>query len=345
MDPEPFVSVIVPCRNEALHFQSCLDALLANDYPQHQREILIVDGMSDDGTRELAASAAAANPSIQLLNNPKKSAPAALNIGLAHAKGSVVLRMDAHAACPPHYISTLVRYLRSSGADNVGGLCRTCPANEGAIAGAIAAALSHPFGVGNSYFRIGTTVPRWVDTVPFGCYRREVFERIGTFDEELSRNQDDEFNMRLLRAGGKILLVPDVVCDYVGRSSLRKLWAMMYQYGLFKPLVVRKIQGVLTLRQLIPALLVLSLLLTGVASLVHPISRIALASILGLYIAADMTSAGTIAMRSKVSHGLASLLAFPCMHLSYGIGYWIGIWRFLVLPRQARVAAPLPLSR
>jgi hypothetical protein len=253
--------------------------------------------------------------------------------------------MDAHAACPPHYISTLVRYLLSSGADNVGGVCRTCPAHAGAIPGAIAAALSHPFGVGNSYFRIGTAVPRWVDTVPFGCYRREVFERIGTFDEELSRNQDDEFNMRLLRAGGKILLVPDVVCDYVARSSLRKLWAMMYQYGLFKPLVVRKIHGVLTLRQIIPALLVLSLLLTGVAAFVHPFGRIALASILCLYMVANMASACTIAMRSTISHGFASLLVFPCMHLSYGIGYWVGIWRFLVLPRDTRVTAPLPLSR
>jgi GT2 family glycosyltransferase len=157
--------------------------------------------------------------------------------------------MDAHATCPPHYISTLVRYLHSSGADNVGGLCRTYPANEG---GAVAAALSHPFGVGSSYFRIGTVAPRWVDTVPFGCYRRDVFDRIGTFDEELTRNQDDEFNMRLLRAGGKILLIPDVVCDYVARRSLRKLWAMMYQYGLFKPLVVRKIQGVLTLYHIVP---------------------------------------------------------------------------------------------
>ena len=345
MDYGPFVSVIVPCRNEAMYFKTCLDALLANDYPQHRREILIVDGMSDDGTRELAAGAAASDPSIQLLNNPKKSAPAALNIGISHAKGSVILRMDAHATCPPHYISTLVRYLNSSGADNVGGLCRTCPANEGAIAGAVAAALSHPFGVGNSYFRIGTVVPRWVDTVPFGCYRRDVFDRIGMFDEELTRNQDDEFNMRLLRAGGKILLVPDVVCDYVARSSLRKLWTMMYQYGLFKPLVVHKIQGVLTFRQIVPALFVLSLLLMGVVSLFHPIGRITLAGILCLYISTDIASAFTIAMRQKISHGIASLLAFPCMHLGYGIGYWIGIWRFFVFRQKLSVAAPLPLSR
>ena len=183
---------------------------------------------------------------------------------------------------------------------------------------------------GNSYFRIGTVAPRWVDTVPFGCYRRDVFDRIGTFDEELTRNQDDEFNMRLLRAGGKILLVPDVVCDYVARSSLRKLWAMMYQYGLFKPLVVRKSQRVLTFRQMVPALFVLSLLLMGVVSLFHPIGRITLAGILCLYISADIASAFTIARRQKISHGIASLLAFPCMHLGYGIRYWIGIWRFLV---------------
>jgi glycosyltransferase involved in cell wall biosynthesis len=345
MEAEPFVSVIVPCRNEVRYLQSCLDALLTNDYPADRTEILIVDGMSQDGTREIAARATAAHPSVRLLDNAKMKTPAALNIGLAHARGSIIMRMDAHAICPSHYISTLVQYLRASGADNVGGLCRTCAADSGVMAGAIAATLSHPFGVGNSYFRIGTTVPRWVDTVPFGCYRREVFDRIGAFDEDLPRNQDDEFNMRLLRAGGKILLVPDVVCDYYSRGLLRKLSLMMYQYGLFKPLVVRKVQGFLTLRQIVPALLLLFLVVTGVASFFHPIGLILFACITSLYVTALISSALTIAWRSKFSHGLASLVAFPCIHFSYGIGYWVGLWRFFVVARRSSIAAPISLSR
>ena len=154
-----------------------------------------------------------------------------------------------------------MQLLEQSGADNVGGVCRTLPASDSAMAKAIAVGMSHPLGVGNSHFRIGCRPEdRWVDTVPFGCYRREVFDRIGLFDEELVRNQDDELNLRLIKHGGRILLSPRIVCKYFARDSLAKLWRMYYQYGYFKPLVVRKVGGVMTLRQLLPPLFVLGLI-------------------------------------------------------------------------------------
>src|SRR5262249_8702492 len=145
---------------------------------------------------------------------------------------------------------------------------------------------SHPFGIGNAQYRLGTREPRWVDTVPFGCYRKDVFQRIGLFDEELVRNQDDEFNLRLIRRGGRILLVPDVVSYYSARGSLAKLWQMFYQYGYFKPLVVRKVRGILTVRQVVPAAFVAFLLVVGVLALGSAPMRWTWLGVLATYAAA-----------------------------------------------------------
>src|SRR5438445_576499 len=214
MSPPPFVSIVVPCRNEAQYVRSLLDSILANEYPRDRLEVLIVDGMSDDGTRSVIWSYSRRHPVIQLLDNPNRTTPCALNLGISRARGTIIMRMDAHAEYPPNYIADLVAWLERTGADNVGGACLTLPADATATARAIAAALAHPFGIGNARFRLGTDEPRDVDTVPFGCFRRDVFERVGLFDEELVRNQDDEFNFRLLRAGGRVLLVPGAVCRY-----------------------------------------------------------------------------------------------------------------------------------
>ena len=261
------VTVIVPCRNERKWIGPCLQSIFDNDYPSDRLEVLVVDGMSNDGTRQIVETFAGGHPQLRLLSNEKRITPTALNLGIAAARGGIVMRMDAHVEYPRDYVSSLVRLLEESGADNVGGVCRTLPADESATARAIAVGMSHPLGVGNSHFRIGSREDRWVDTVPFGCYRREVFDRIGLFDEELVRNQDDELNFRLTRHGGRILLSPRIVCKYFARDSLAKLWRMYYQYGYFKPLVVRKVGGVMTLRQLAPPLFVLLLATTALAGL------------------------------------------------------------------------------
>ncbi|HEX6965432.1 MAG TPA: glycosyltransferase family 2 protein [Gemmatimonadaceae bacterium] len=345
-DPPPSVSVIVPCRNEAAFVGMCLESIAANDFPRDQLEVLVVDGMSDDGTRDTVARYAARDPRIRLLENPRRITPTALNIGLAAARGEIIMRMDAHNAYPPHYISTLVTWLVRSGADNVGGAWITRPANGTRRARAIAAALAHPFGVGNAHFRLGVREPRWVDTVPFGCYRREVFTRIGPFDEELVRNQDDELNLRLIRHGGRILLVPAVSSTYHARESLAKLWRTYYQYGYFKPLVVRKVRGVLTVRQLIPALFVLSVVASVVLALWVPAMALLLAVIVGAYVLVDLACAASIAAREGLGVGLAACAVFPVLHLSYGAGFLRGTFDFLVRRRRrAHDAATVPITR
>ena len=345
-DRQSQVTVIVPCRNEGKWIGPCLRSILDNDYPSDCLDILVVDGMSSDGTRQVIESFAASHPRLRLLNNEKRITPAAMNLGIAAAAGSVIVRMDAHVEYPADYISSLVELLEKSEADNVGGVCETLPANDSPLARAIAFGMSHPLGVGNSHFRIGSAEDRWVDTVPFGCYRREVFDRIGMFDEELVRNQDDELNLRLIGRGGRILLSPRIVCKYFARDSLLKLWRMYYQYGYYKPMVVRKVGGVLTIRQLLPPLFVLGLIVTGLSA---PWCRLGLAAFL-VVAGSYLVAIAGVAVRSAGRQGWAAAAAlfgvFPALHLSYGIGYLRGVVEFLVLRRnRGGDARAVPITR
>lgn len=330
------VSIVIPCRNEEKFIGKCLDSIVASDYSKDRLEILVVDGMSEDGTRITVQSYARKYSFIRLLDNPKKITPVALNIGIADAKGEIIMRMDAHNTYPPNYISGLVGWLERTQADNVGGVCVTVPATQTLMAEAIALALSHPFGVGNAYFRIGVKEPRWVDTVPFGCYRREVFDRIGMFDEELARNQDDEFNLRLLKRGGRILLVPSITSYYYARDSLCKLWRMYYQYGYFKPLVARKVGGVLTIRQVIPAVFVLGLLVSGALAPWTAYSGWALCAIIFAYVVVDLGSSICAGFQRGVRGALAISVVFPVLHLSYGLGFLKGTLDFFILGNKRR---------
>jgi glycosyltransferase involved in cell wall biosynthesis len=334
MTPAPHVSVIIPCRNEVKYVAACLDSLIANDYPSDHLEVLLVDGMSDDGTRAVLERYARTCPFIQLVDNPRRVTPAALNLGLASAHGSAIIIMGAHAAYPTSYISELVTWLQYSGADAVGGCCVARPGVENNTARAIAAAVSHPFGVGNSYFRTGAAGPRWVDTVPFGCYRRDVFDRVGLFDEGLVRNQDDEFNHRILRQGGRLLLVPAITSQYYTRESLRKLWRMSFQDGYFKPLVVRKVGAVMTVRQLVPALFVSSLLLAALFAPWLHAARLLLLLELASYSGANLFVAAVLARREGVLVGLASSVAFAVLHFAYGVGYLLGTFDFLICRKR-----------
>ncbi|HEX3158408.1 MAG TPA: glycosyltransferase family 2 protein [Gemmatimonadaceae bacterium] len=342
----PLVTVIVPCRNERRYIRDCVESILAGDYPADRLELLVADGMSDDGTREVLAELQSQDPRVRLLDNPRRITPCALNVALAHASGDVVVRMDAHNGYPPHYVRTLVGWLLRSGADNVGGAWRTCPAEERPEARAVAAVLSHPLGVGNARYRLGVSEPCWVDTVPFGCYRRDVFGRIGGFDEELVRNQDDELNHRLRRSGGRILLVPGAESRYYARESMSKLGRMFWQYGLYKPLVVRKVGAVCTLRQLAPPAFVLALLGGLVLAALGGLWTLPILALGAVYGAATVGSAA----RSVRSLGwrAAALMpaAFAVAHLSYGAGFLVGAAR-LVRPRASRTGAAdaVPLSR
>ena len=342
----PLVSVVVPCRNEARWIGPCLESILGNDYPHDRLEVLVVDGQSDDGTRGVVESFRDRFPQLRMLFNEKKITPAALNLGIAAARGDILVRMDAHVEYPRDYISSLVALLQMSGADNVGGVCHAQPGGPGPVARAIAAGISHPVGVGNSYFRIGSASDRWVDTVPFGCYRKEVFDRIGAFDEELVRNQDDELNLRLIKHGGRILLSPRIVCKYYARDSLPKLWRMYYQYGFFKPLVVRKLKGTMTMRQLGPPLFVICLAAGALSAPWSRSAEAALALLVAAYVSVIVACSLATVRKLRWPAALALCLVFPTIHLSYGVGYLRGLLTFLVFRRRmGAAAAQTPLSR
>jgi glycosyltransferase involved in cell wall biosynthesis len=338
----PRVSIVMPCRNEAAYIGACLDSILATDYPLELMEVLVADGRSDDGTREIVEQCAARNPCIRMLDNPARITPAALNTAILAATGDVILRMDAHAVYPRNYVSRLVAALEETGADNVGGVIVTQPADDTPTARAIALAFAHPLGVGNAYFRVGIAGRRWVDTVPFGCFRREVFDRIGLFDEDMIRNQDDEFNLRLIGRGGRILLLPDVVSTYYARRSLGAVARMFYQYGYFKPLVARKVERIMT-RQLVPPLFVFSILATAVLGLWVPAARVLLAGIVGTYTALILSGAAFAIRRHGVRCAAALAAVFPIMHVCYGLGFLRGVidhWS----PLRRRVRSPATIS-
>jgi glycosyltransferase involved in cell wall biosynthesis len=337
---------VIPCRNEGEYIRPLLDSLLANDYPRDRLELLVVDGMSDDATRDVIASYARRHPSIRLLDNPRRSTPHALNVGITQARGAIIMRVDAHASCPPSYVADLVAWLERTGAEYVGGAWVTLPGDSTPTARAIAAVLAHRFGIGDSHYRLGTKEVREVDSLPFGCFRRELFERLGLFDEELVRNQDEEFSFRVLKAGGRVLLVPGVVCSYYARRSLRQLGRMFYQYGRFKPLVALKVGRIMTLRQVVPAAFVLSVLLTGLAAPWVAAARVLGVVILGTYLALNAGCALALAWRHGLRVGLAAAAVFPLVHVCYGCGFLRGAVALLARSRSRTFdLSSTPLSR
>ena len=321
------LSVICPIYNEEKHIEACIQSVVAQDYPKDDLEVLFVDGMSGDRTRVIVENSCREYPFIRILDNPQHIVPTGLNIGIRAAKGDIILRLDAHAKYPTDYFSLLIKRLQETDADNVGGVCRTLPAQDTPVCRAIAHAMSSPFGMGNSHFRIGTDKEMWVDTVPFGCFHRELFDKIGLFDEELVRNQDDEFNGRIIQNGGKILLLPQVVTDYFARDSMRKTGKMFYQYGLFKPMVNKKLGRPATLRQFFPPLFFAGLIAGAVLSLLFPIIRWIYIAVLILYLLSGIYFG--LIQKGRWPDILWMPLVFATIHLSYGCGYWVGFFKLM----------------
>ena len=342
----PRVTVIVPCRNEARYIRACLDSILATAYPPDRLEVLVVDGQSSDGTANIVREYAAQHSLVRLLDNPRRVVPTALNLGIQAASGEIIARMDAHVVYPPEYLPRLVQGLQEHHVDNIGGCMVTLPADGTATAQAIAIALSHPFGVGNARFRIGAPEPLLVDTVPFGCYPREVFKRIGTFDEEMVRNQDDEFNNRLIQRGGRVMLLPDVVCYYYARGSYAQLGRMYYQYGAFKPLAARKAGRIMTVRQLVPAAFITTLAASLIGAIFWPWSAVVAGAVAGMYALGILGCALRVARTHGFRCAVAIAAVFPVIHTSYGFGFLRGL-RDGLFGRRGRWRDPaaIPLSR
>jgi glycosyltransferase involved in cell wall biosynthesis len=322
-DAWPDLTVVMPVRQEADFIERSVGAVLAQDYPG-SFEVLVADGASTDGTRDVLERLAAVDDRLSVLDNPEGIVPTGLNRALARARGSVVIRVDGHCEVPPDYARRCVDALLTTGADCAGGILHT----EGGSreARAVALAQSSPLGVGGARFRTGAGSARYVDTLAFGAYRREVFDRIGTFDEELVRNQDDEFNLRLTQSGGRIWLDPSICTTYWSRASVRSAFRQYFQYGAYKVRVAQKRRTLPSARSLVPALLVGGLATGVVAGVVRRDVRTAVAP-LAAYAAGTVAAAAVEGRRDPEAAVLAPP-AFAALHLGYGAGEWWGLWRW-----------------
>jgi cellulose synthase/poly-beta-1,6-N-acetylglucosamine synthase-like glycosyltransferase len=327
----PLVSVVIPCRNEERTIRDCVLSLCTQQYPLEQLEILVADGRSTDRTREILHDLMKEIPQLRLVDNPQIISPAAMNRAIRASHGSVIVLLGAHATLSVDYIMTAVQLLDSTAVDCVGGRLETVTTTPSAQA--IALAMSSPFGVGDAKFRYSDQ-EEFVDTVAFGVYRRIVFDQVGYFDEQLPRNEDDEFNYRLRKAGGKILLSPRITAKYYARSSLRALWRQYFGYGRGKVKVAQKHATMMRLRHLIPALFVTALVLLPILSLFQPLALILFAFVLGAYSIATSYFSLAAGRRYGWRHIHRLPVAFFILHLSYGCGTIIGAFSLLVAKLQ-----------
>jgi succinoglycan biosynthesis protein ExoA len=322
----PLVSILIPIRNEAAFIERCLHAVFHQDYPSDRVEILIADGMSDDNTRSVIQEMQGYIPHIQLFDNPGHIVPKGMNILIPKAKGKILIRVDGHCVIAPDYVSNCVRHLQEDGVDGVGGPMVTI--GEDRVSQVIASAMSSKFGVGGSSFRTGSGQTRLVDTVPFPAYTREIIERVGLYDEELVRNQDDEYNYRIRKAGGKILLAGDVQSTYYSRGSLGKLWMQYFQYGYWKVRVLQKHPRQMSLRQFIPPLFVMGLIAALIMVIIINWGWLLLIGYTGLYLVANLAASFITAYQKGWKYLGLLPVAFATIHVSYGAGFLVGLMKF-----------------
>ena len=328
----PTVSVVIPCRNERDYIESCIHSVLNQEPTPGGFEIIIVDGMSEDGTREVLKELVEDDPRIRVVDNPSGMVSTGLNTAIQLARGQIIIRMDAHTEYASDYIRQCVAVLQETGADNVGGPART--KSTGYMQSAICAAYHSPFSVGGARFH-NAGYEGYLDTVPYGCWRREVFDRIGLFDEELVRNQDDEFNLRLIRAGGKIWQSPRIKSWYIPRASLVKLFEQYFQYGYWKVWVIQKHKVPASVRHLVPPGFLLLLGVLPCFSLFWSPVFWGWLGIGGLYVASNLVASSFSAVQRGLKIFPVLPLVFTCFHLGYGLGFLRGVWDLIIFRRGA----------
>ena len=322
------VSIIIPCRNEEEYIAKCLDSIVTQDYPMHNLEILVVDGISEDNTIQIVENYRKKYLPIKILKNPKKNTSYACNLGVNHSATNIIMIIGAHSTLGKNYISKSVKYLHEHNADNVGGLLVVLPGDKKMLAESIALVLSHPFGVGNAYFRIGLKEPKYVETVFGGCYRKEVFDKIGLFNNKLIRNQDLEFNLRLKKAGGKILLVPDIVGYYYARSTLKTLAKNNFSNGFWIIYSTKFAKIPFSIRHLIPFFFVLSVCGNLILSFIYKPFLYLFILILIAYLTLNILFSLGISFKKGFKYFIPVVLSFATLHFSYGFG---SIWGMVKL--------------
>jgi len=318
----PKVSLIIPCYNEEKTIRLLLEAILVQTFPMVDMEVIIADGMSEDGTREEIQAFCTEHPEllVKIVDNQRRIIPAALNIAIHEASGEYIVRLDAHSKPDPQYIETSIRDLEEGKGTNVGGIWRIQPGGPGLIAKAISLAARHPLGVGDALYRY-TTQASEVDTVPFGAFRRSLVNEIGGYDESLLTNEDYEFNTRIRQRGGKIWLDPRIQSVYFSRSTLGGLARQYWRYGYWKLRMLKRYPATLRWRQAIPPLFVLSLFILGLLSPFWNLARIALLIEVVLYIGTLIIGSFVPAYKNK-DFRLAFMIpvAIMTMHFCWGAG-------------------------
>ena len=328
----PFVSVIIPVRNEEGFIGRCLQAIAAQDYPRDRFETIVLDGGSTDSTEdEVRVTAEAASLTVYYAPNPKRTAASGFNLGLTLAHGDVIVRLDGHSRPAGDFLSASVRTLEQTGADAVGGPIET--RGFGEVGRAIALAMSSRFGIGDTAFRNAGAAMQDTDTVPFGAYRRDVFERIGQLAEDIDRGEDDEFNYRLRDAGGRIVLSPDIRSTYYCRDTFPALAQQYWSYGIAKAAVLRRHPNRLHSRHLVPSALV-GVLGAGIVlgGVIKPLGRLA-ALAAASYAAANGFATVRLARENKREARYLPF-AFACIHLSAGAGMLVGFARTFLQAKQ-----------
>lgn len=331
----PLISLIMPVRNEGKYIRETLDSILNNNYPTDQLEIIIVDGLSSDATREIVKSYMDSYPMLKLLDNSRLITPVALNIGVKAAQGDIIVILGGHSYVEKDFLTQSVKALLDHPeADCVGGI--RASVGTGLIGESIATVLCSPFGSGGARFRAGG-YNGFVDTVASGAYQKKIFGKIGLFDERLVRNQDIEFNSRLGRHGGKIYLTPAIKVFYHSRSSLSQFWRQNFANGLWNIYTTKIVPGSLSIRHYVPFAFVLSLLVSGGLALFTGIGKILLGLIGGSYLFGALLASAKIGMRKGVKYVPVLPLVFFVLHFSYGVGSLCGlltVWRFNANKKQ-----------
>ena len=324
------VDIIIPCRNEIIYIERCIGSIINSNYPLELINIYVCDGVSDDGTINIIKQLTKKHKQVHLIVNEQKTTPFALNLGIKSSHSAIKIILGAHAEIHPDFIKENVAILnKDSSIGCAGGIINNIYENK--TSEIIGKAMSSPFGVGNAHFRTGQK-EGLVDTVAFGAYRKEVFESIGYFDEDLARNRDDEFNYRLLKNNFKIYLSKKIISSYYVRASFKDLFRQYYQYGFWKVYVNKKHRTITTLRQLIPSLMVTTLILGFVFSFLNMFFALLFSTEIVLYLI------GSCWFASKKANNLKQLFAiiftFLILHTSYGIGYLYGILKFILFKRN-----------
>ncbi len=319
----PTVSVLIPVLNEARYLAYCLDSVFAQNYPPGLIEVLVIDGGSTDGTREIVASYRHRHPNLRLLNNPSGRIATALNLGLQAASGEIIVRVDGHTVLAPDYIWRCVVALEEHGADAVGG--PYTPVGDSEWGEVIAAVMAHPFGGGPAAFRQARH-RRWADTVYLGAWHKDTLLHVGGFNERLEANEDYELFYRLRRQGGRVLFDPDIRSWTVTRRSLKDLWKQYVRYGYWKAQMLRYHPQSLRLRQLPAPVLVAGFWLLWLLGWRFPWAALAASSLVIAYAAGAAAVASEVSMRVGWKQWWKAWLALWAMHWGWGMGFWRGVF-------------------